>query len=65
MGLKFLPFEKANVTAGCLETQFLPHDLCEGHHEQLVVTCIQALWCTENNKLPQIKKGLWESRQFT
>jgi hypothetical protein len=28
-GLKFLPLEKANVIADCLEIQFTPHELCD------------------------------------
>jgi hypothetical protein len=33
-GLRFLPFEKGNVTANCLENQFTPRDLCEENHER-------------------------------
>jgi len=43
-GLKFLPFEKANVIADCLGTHFSPHDLCEEQQEQLVVAIIQAFF---------------------
>jgi hypothetical protein len=43
-GLKFLPFEKANVIADCLENQLSSHDLCDERHEQLVVTRTQALF---------------------
>jgi hypothetical protein len=71
-GPKFIPLEKANVIAVCLENQFSPRDLCEEHHEQLVVARIQALFeAVDNNppekvrpydiqKIinPQIKKGL-------
>jgi hypothetical protein len=40
---------KTNVIADCLENQFSPHDLCEEHREQLVVTRIQALFETVDN----------------
>jgi hypothetical protein len=33
-GPRFLPLEKGNVTADCLENQFTPHDLCEENHER-------------------------------
>jgi hypothetical protein len=52
-GFKSFPFEKANMFVDCLESQFSPHDLCEGHHEQLVVTRIQALFEAEDNDLPE------------
>jgi hypothetical protein len=32
-GLKFLPSDKANAIADCLEIQFTPHDLCDENHE--------------------------------
>jgi hypothetical protein len=41
------------VIVGCLESQFSPHDLCEGHHEQLVVTRIQASFEAEDNDPPE------------
>jgi hypothetical protein len=53
MGLKFLQFEKATVIADCLETQFSPEDLCEEHHEQLVVTRIQALFEAVDSDPPE------------
>jgi len=52
-GLKFLPFEKANVTADCLESQLSPHDLCEEHHEQQVVVRILALFEAVHNSPPE------------
>jgi hypothetical protein len=49
-GLKFLPLEKANVTANCLENQFAPHDLCEENHERQLVARVQALFeAVDNN----------------
>jgi len=35
-GLKFLPMDKANATAGCLENRFTPHGLCDELHEELL-----------------------------
>jgi hypothetical protein len=50
LGLKFLPLEKANVIADCLENQFSPQDLCEDYHKWQVVARIQALFkATDNN----------------
>jgi hypothetical protein len=34
--LKFLPSEKANAIADCLEIQFTPHDLYDENHERRV-----------------------------
>jgi hypothetical protein len=42
-GLKFLPAEKANDIADCLEIQFTPHELCDEKHERLVEAKVQAL----------------------
>jgi hypothetical protein len=42
-GLKFLPFEKANVIADGLENQVSPHDVSEENHVRKVVTRVQAL----------------------
>jgi hypothetical protein len=42
-GLKFLPAEKANAIADCLEIQFTPHELCDENHEQRVEAKVQAL----------------------
>jgi hypothetical protein len=36
LGLQFLPLEKANAIADCLENQFTPHDLCDENHERWV-----------------------------
>jgi hypothetical protein len=41
--LKFLPSEKANAIADCLENQFTPHDLCEENHERRVEAKVQVL----------------------
>jgi hypothetical protein len=42
-GLKFLPFEKANAIADCLEIQFTPHDLYDENHERRVEAKGEAL----------------------
>jgi hypothetical protein len=36
LGLKYLPIDKANVIAECLENQFTPHNLCDENHERRV-----------------------------
>jgi hypothetical protein len=38
-----VPLEKANVTADCLKSQFLPHDLCKENYERQVVARVQTL----------------------
>jgi hypothetical protein len=43
-GLIFLPLDKTNVIADCLEKQFTPLDLCEENHERWVETRVQALF---------------------
>jgi hypothetical protein len=43
LGLKFLPLEKANAIADCLENPFTPHDLCDENHELRVEARVQAL----------------------
>jgi hypothetical protein len=51
-GLKFIPSEKANAIADCLEMQFTPHDLCDENHERQVEAIVQALLATvEKNPL--------------
>jgi hypothetical protein len=52
-GLKFHPSEKANAIANCLETQFVPHDLCDENHERRVDAKVQALLETVENKHTQ------------
>jgi hypothetical protein len=42
-GLKYLPSEKANAIANCLEIQFTPNDLCDENHERQVEAKVQAL----------------------
>jgi hypothetical protein len=42
-GLKFLPSEKANAIADCLEIQFTAHELCDENHERRVEAKVQAL----------------------
>jgi hypothetical protein len=43
LDLKFLPLEKANAIADCLENQFTPHDLCDDNHKGRVEARVQAL----------------------
>jgi hypothetical protein len=52
-GLKFLPSEKANAIADCLEIQFTPHELCEEKHERQVEAKVQALLETVDKNPPQ------------
>jgi len=70
LGLKFLPLEKDNAIADCLENQFTPRDLCEGNQERRVEARVQALSKavddspterirTKTDQLSQTKKGLW------
>jgi hypothetical protein len=40
IGLKFLPMEKANAIADCLENQSIPHDLCDEHREEWAEACV-------------------------
>jgi len=47
-GLKFLPGEKANAIADCLENRFTHHDLCDEHHERRVITLVQEILETED-----------------
>jgi hypothetical protein len=47
-GLKFLPREKTNAIADCLENRFTHHDLCDDHHDRRVVTLVQEILETEN-----------------
>jgi hypothetical protein len=42
-GLTFLPSEKVNAIADCLEIQFTLHDLCDENHERRVKAEIKAL----------------------
>jgi hypothetical protein len=43
LGITCHPKGKVNVTAECLETQFLSHDLSEEYHEGRMKTGVQAL----------------------
>jgi hypothetical protein len=52
-GLKFLPTDKANVIADCLEIQFTPHELCDENHERRVEAKLQALVETVHQNPPQ------------
>jgi hypothetical protein len=47
-GLKFIPGEKANAIADCLENHLTHHDLCDEHHERRVVTLVQEILETED-----------------
>jgi hypothetical protein len=52
-GLKFLPLEKANAIADCLEIRFTPHDLCGENHKRRVEARVQALLeAVDNNPHP-------------
>jgi hypothetical protein len=42
-GLKFLPTEKVNAIADCLENRFTHHDLCNENHERRVETIAQII----------------------
>jgi hypothetical protein len=53
LGLKFLPLEKANVIAGCLENQFTPHELCDENHEWRVKARVQVLMEAVDNNPPE------------
>jgi hypothetical protein len=53
LGLKFLPLEKANAIADCLENQFTPHDLCEENHGRQVEARVQALLEAVDNNPPE------------
>jgi hypothetical protein len=52
-GLKFLPTEKANAIADCLEIQFTPHELCDENHDRRMEAKVQALLETSNQNPPQ------------
>jgi hypothetical protein len=47
--LKFLPIEKANAIADCLENRRTAHDLCNEGHEERVEACVQALLEAKDN----------------
>jgi hypothetical protein len=49
LGLQFLPLEKANAIADCLENQLTPHVLCDENHERRVEARVQALLEAEGN----------------
>jgi hypothetical protein len=52
LGLKFLPLEKANAIADCLENQFTPHDLCNENLERRVEARVQTGLEAVDNKPP-------------
>jgi hypothetical protein len=54
-GLKFLPSEKANAIADCLENQFTPHDMCDENHERRVEARVLTLLDAVHNKAPENK----------
>jgi glutaredoxin 2 len=41
--LKYLPSEKSNAIADCLDIQFTPHELCDENHERRVESAVEAL----------------------
>jgi hypothetical protein len=53
LGLKFLPLEKANAIADCLENQFTLHHLCDKNHERRVKARVQALLEAVDNNPPE------------
>jgi hypothetical protein len=70
LGPKFLPVDKVNATADCLEKQFTPHKLCDENYERQVEVRVQAVLeaaprkrkamrLTEINKFLEIEEGLW------
>jgi hypothetical protein len=52
-GLKFLPWEKANAIADCLEIRFTTHELCDEIHERQVEAKVQALLESVDRNPPQ------------
>jgi hypothetical protein len=52
-GLKFLPTEKVNAIADCLEIQFTPHELCDENHERRVKAKVQALLKSVDQNPPE------------
>jgi hypothetical protein len=52
-GLVFLPLEKANAIADCLENRFTQHVLCEESHERRVETTVQDTLETEDTDPPE------------
>jgi hypothetical protein len=54
-GLKFLPLDKANAIADCLQIQFMPHYLCHDNHEQRVEARVQTLLETVDNRRQRIR----------
>jgi hypothetical protein len=55
-GLKFLPSDKADSIADCLEIQFTPHDLCDDNHERRVEARVQVLLETVDKSRPTPSK---------
>jgi hypothetical protein len=53
LDIKFHPSQKANAIADCLETQFIPHYLCDENHERRVEVEVQALLKTVEKSSPQ------------
>jgi hypothetical protein len=48
--LKFLPIEKVNAIADCLENMFTRHDLCDEHNERWMGACDQAMLEIDDKK---------------
>jgi hypothetical protein len=51
-GLKFLPYDKANAIADCLENRLTHHDLCDERHERRVENIVQDILETEDTATP-------------
>jgi hypothetical protein len=47
-GPKFLPYDKANAIADCLENRSTHHDLCDERHERRVENIVQDILETED-----------------
>jgi hypothetical protein len=52
-GLKFLPSEKANAIADCLEIQFTPREVCDKYYDRRVEAEVHALLETVDKNNPQ------------
>jgi uncharacterized protein YlaI len=66
--LKFLPYNKANAIAECLENRFTHHYMCDESHERRVENIVQDIIETENTatwkKKPCDLKKLIKSLKF-
>jgi hypothetical protein len=64
-GLYFLPVEKTNTIADCLENQFTPCVLCEENHERRVEAQVQALFEAVDNSPPEKARPCGAQNQST